>query len=57
MSYSKESCVSLNIYVDCDKKCDNHECVDINVYVDCDKNKKEDKHYKEDKYETEAYAE
>lgn len=55
MSSSKEACVNLNIYVDCDKKCDSRECVDINVYVDCNKDKKEEKCCKDDKYEPESY--
>lgn len=44
MDYKKEeSCVKLNIYVDCAEKCSDSECVDINVYVKCDK---DDKHKK-----------
>lgn len=52
MKEKNESCVELNIYVECDKcsKCepkvscpedkhdDNESCVKINVFVECDKN-------------------
>lgn len=51
MKDKNESCVELNIYVECDKcsRCepkatcsedkhdDNESCVKINVFVDCDK--------------------
>ncbi len=51
MKDKKESCVELNIYVECDKcrnakpevSCsdekqdDNESCVKINVFVECDK--------------------
>ncbi|MDD2518275.1 MAG: hypothetical protein PHI05_01630 [Bacilli bacterium] len=39
----KENCVTINVYVKCEKEnpycCeeDNNTCVDINVYTECDK--------------------
>lgn len=55
----KESCVELNIYVECEK-CIKHDgkgqynvdykpeedetCVSINVYVECEKEKKKSSH-------------
>ena len=39
----KDNCVTINVYVKCEKerpRCyeeDNNTCVDINVYAECDK--------------------